>query len=318
MPNDFHFPPVIDNSIRSQFISCEGKFWYSFIENLAPVGTSVHLHAGGAFAHGVEHVRRAFYVEHRTKEEAIAIGVQELLRFYGDFQCPPESAKSAERMAGALVFYFDSYDLESDYVQPWTDGESTGIEFSFTLPLPIPHPETGDPLVYSGRFDMLGAHRDGPLFVVDEKTASSLGAQWTKQWELDSQFTGYCAGAAAYGKPVAGAIIRGISILKTKYDKAEAIIYRSQWQIDRWYEQLLRDIRRMVELYERGFSDINLKLDKSACGAYGGCTFSILCASNQPERWKRIQFEPRKWHPMLREEREEQLQRGQITLPPTE
>jgi hypothetical protein len=48
------FPEVIDNSIRSQFVACEGKFYRGFVENLSPVGTSVHLHAGGAFAHGIE------------------------------------------------------------------------------------------------------------------------------------------------------------------------------------------------------------------------------------------------------------------------
>ena len=306
------FPAVIDNSMLGQMRSCEGKAYYSFIENLSPAGTSVHLHAGGAFAHGVEHVRRAYYERGLSEDQAVAIGVTELLRYYGDYECPPDSPKSAERMAGALVFYFDTYKLDSDYVQPWTDGQSNGIEFSFSFPLPVSHPQSGDPILYSGRFDMLGQHKNGGLFVVDEKTATSLGAQWSNQWELDSQFTGYCAGAKMYNKPVNGAIIRGVSILKTKYDTREAIIYRPDWQIARWYRQAVRDVKRLIEIWKGGPEEVNWKLDKGACGAYGGCAFRLLCGSPNPETWKAVNFEPRVWHPMLREEREEELKQGLI------
>lgn len=305
---DMPFPAIIDNSMLSRMKKCEGDAYYSFFENLAPLGTNVHLHAGGAFAHGIEHARRAFYVEGKPAAEAIAIGVTELLAYYGDYECPPESAKSAERMAGALVYYFDTYELGSDYVQPWTDGSGTGIEFSFSFPLPIPHPQSGDPILYSGRFDMLGQDtRSGQLFVVDEKTATSLGQQWVNQWELDSQFTGYCAGAKLYKKPVVGAIIRGVSILKTKYDTKEAIIYRPQWQIDRWYNESVRLVRRMIEVWKYGKDEAHWQLDKSACGAYGGCAFKLLCASPRPDQWKSVNFEPRVWHPMVREEREAEL-----------
>lgn len=309
------FPQVIDNSMLGQLRSCEGKAYYSFLENLSPLGTSVHLHAGGAFAHGVEHVRRSYYQHGKTAEEAIAIGVSELLKYYGDYECPPESAKSAERMAGALVYYFDTYRLDSDYIKPWTDGTSNGIEFSFSFPLPVAHPQSGDPILYAGRFDMLAEHQQsGALFVTDEKTATSLGTSWVNQWELDSQFTGYCAGARMFNKPVVGAIIRGVSILKTKYDTKEAIIYRPQWQIDRWYRQVVRDVNRLVEIWKGGSEEVNWKLDKSACGAYGGCAFKLLCASPNPDQWKRVNYEPRVWHPMLREEREEQLAAGQIVV----
>lgn len=300
------FPQVISNSIRSNFVACEAKFHYGFVRNISPAGTSVHLHAGGAFAHGVEATRRSFYERGTSADEAIGKGVEELLLFYGDYECPPESAKSAERMAGALEFYFSRYPLDTDYLQPWSDGHSTGIEFSFAIPLPILHPETGEPILYSGRFDMLATEqRSGSLFIVDEKTATQLGPSWSKQWELDAQFTSYCWGAREFGKPVAGAVIRGVSILKTKYDSVECHIQRSNFAIDRWYAQLLRDVQRMVEIWRSGQFDY--QLDKGSCGGYGGCSYLPLCSSPDPERWIPIQFEPRVWHPMLREEREEEI-----------
>lgn len=305
---DIPFPAVIDNSMLSEFRKCETAGYYSYLENLSPVGVSVHLHAGGAFAHGIEHARRAFYEQGRPAEEAIAAGCTELLAYYGDYECPPESPKSAYRMAGALEFYFSVYRLGSDYLVPWTDGQGSGIEFSFSLPMSIRHPVSGEPILYVGRFDMLGRNqRDDNRYIVDEKTATSLGAQWTKQWELDSQFTGYFAGAAMYNKPVAGGVIRGVSILKTKYDTQEAIIHRPQWQIERWWREVHRSVARMVEIWQNGQGEARIQLDKSACGAYGGCKFTSLCSVPNPTQWKKINFEPRVWHPQLREEREAEL-----------
>lgn len=300
------FPEVIDNSIRSNFVACEAKFHHGFISNLSPAGTSVHLHAGGAFAHGIEATRRAFYEDGASADDAIGKGIEELLLFYGDYECPPESPKSAERMAGALEFYFQRYSLQDDYLRPWSDGANTGIEFSFAIPLPIAHPVTGNPILYSGRFDMLAEDkRSGSLFIVDEKTATQLGASWSKQWDMDAQFTGYFWGAQAYGKPIAGAIIRGVSILKTKYDSVECPIFRGPFQIDRWYKQLLKDITRMIEIWRT--NDFSYQLDKASCGAYGGCSYNSLCNNPDPARWAKINFEPRVWHPMLREEREEEI-----------
>lgn len=305
--SDLPFPAVVDNSMLSAFRKCEAAGNFSFIENLSPTGTSVHLHAGGAFAHGVEHARRAFYVDGKPPQEALGIGITQLLIYYGDYECPPESAKSAARMAGALEFYFDTYGFDTDYLEPWTDGSSNGIEFSFSLPMSIRHPTSGQPVLYSGRFDMLGRRRkESSLWVVDEKTATSLGTSWVNQWELDSQFTGYCAGAKAYNKPVVGAIIRGVSILKTKYDTKEAIIYRPQWTIERWWQKIHREVERMIQIWQNPAST-HYQLDKAACGAYGGCSFRTLCASPNPETWKAVNFEPRVWHPQLREEREAEL-----------
>jgi hypothetical protein len=41
---------------------------------------------------------------------------------------------------------------------------------------------------------------------------SSLGEAWAKQWDLDSQFTGYVRAALEYGFPVAGVVIRGVGL----------------------------------------------------------------------------------------------------------
>jgi hypothetical protein len=202
-------------------------------------------------------------------------------------------------MAGALVYYFDQFPMATDHVQPAKmPGGKLGIEFNFLEPIDFKHPVTGNPLLYSGRFDLLARYLDQP-FGEDDKTTSSLGNSWSLQWDLRSQFTGYSWGAKRHGFPINGFIIRGISILKTKYDKAEAITYRQPWQIDRWYEQLLKDLTRMQFMWETGMWDYNLD---EACNAYGGCIFRKVCLSNQPDRWLVAEFDRRKWDPVARQE----------------
>ena len=90
------FPDVIDSSMRSDFVSCPRKGELKNILHWKPKDQSIHLHAGGAYAHGLEVARRAFYAEGRPEKEAIGLGLVALMEKYGDFQCPPESAKCVE------------------------------------------------------------------------------------------------------------------------------------------------------------------------------------------------------------------------------
>ena len=175
------FPHTVDSTILSTFRACPRKFLWQYIEHWKSRHPSVHLIAGGAFASGIEAARNAFYVQGLSAEDSEAIGLQALLTHYGDFTDETGSAKSPERMAGALEFYFSQYPLGADGANPITLASGRrGIEFSFAEPLGIAHPVTGDPILYTGRSDMI-AERAGGIYVYDEKTTSSLGASWGRQ-----------------------------------------------------------------------------------------------------------------------------------------
>jgi hypothetical protein len=300
-PLRLDFPDVIDNTILNTFRSCPQKAFRSYIEHWKPTGTNVHLHAGAAFARGLEVARKAFYDHNATAEDAAAVGLQALVEAYGDFECPSDSAKSLERMCGAFEYTLDVWPLGTDPAKPWRklDG-SHAIEFSFAEPLDLLHPVTGNPLIYSGRADMI-VDLEGGRFVEDDKTTSSLGRSWSGQWELRSQFTGYTWAALRSGIKVDGVLVRGTSILKTKYDHAQAITYRPQWEIDRWYEQTLRDLKRMIRAWEEGYWDFNLG---EACNEYGTCAFAPICKKAEPEEWLPAYFIQRKWNPLTRTEEE--------------
>jgi hypothetical protein len=205
-------------------------------------------------------------------------------------------------MIQALDSYFSHYGFETDSIQPF--GFASGnaaIELSFALPLEVSHPVTGDPILLAGRYDMIGEHTDGNLWVVDEKTTGYLGQSWYSQWPLRSQLTAYVAAARAYGYAVSGAIIRGVAIKKTAIDHAESIQYRPDWFVDRWWAQTNRDVARMVEAWREYYFDFNYD---ASCSNYGGCPFIDVCGARNPERWLPTQFTKRVWDPLRHEETE--------------
>ena len=295
------FPAVLDSTIIAAFRSCPQKAFREYVQHWKSKNPSVHLHAGGAFAAGLEAGRRAFFLEGASEEVSIALGVGELLRFYGNFECPEDSPKSATRMAGALEYYFSKWPLSTEYAPPASlPSGKKAIEFSFAEPIDETHPETGDPLLYCGRMDQICEFAGGH-FGEDDKTASQLGASWPKQWNLRSQFTGYVWGAGRMGFKLSGFLVRGVSILKTKYDSMETITYRPEWMVERWYTQLLSDVRRMKECWEKGYWDYSLD---HACVEFGGCPFSQICQTPPESQlpWLEANFERRVWNPVSRAE----------------
>ncbi len=298
---DSDFPMAFDSTMIATFRSCPHKYWREYFQHWKRIEESPDLVAGKAFANGLEAARNAFFRDGiKDPTECIGLGIQALLREWGTYEPPVDHVKSLDRMCGALDEYFQHYGFATDHLQPLVQDGKPAVEFSFALPIPgTEHPTTGEPILYTGRFDMLGLF-NGALFVVDEKTTKQLGASWYKNWTLRSQFTGYCWAAKQYAYPVAGAIVRGISILKTKYGHAESIQYRPDWFIDQWLVQLRRDIKRMIACWEEGYWDLNLD---NACTHYGGCVFQDVCSNPNPENVLKEYFQKRIWDPMEREER---------------
>lgn len=289
------FPSIIDNTAREQFFTCPMKFRYSTIGKLQPLRKSIHLHAGGAYAAGLETIRKSFYDLGLSEEDSLLSGVDTCIRFYGDYEPSGTDVKTCERMVGALASYVVQYPLATDAIKPYRYSPTkSAIEFTFAIPLEeCIHPVTREPILYAGRFDML-AERAGTLFVEDDKTTSQLGSQWSNQWDLNSQFTGYVWAAKQFDLPVAGAIIRGQSILKASYGHAQVVTYRPDWMLDRWYRQLVHDVNRAIACWEDNLTfDFSLG---SACAAYSGCEFKTLCTARNPLDWL-AHYSQRHWNP---------------------
>lgn len=309
------FPEVIDSTFMSAFRACPYKAYLAYIEHWKRQYQSVDLAAGGAFAKGIEVARKAFYELNMPAQEAEAHGLKALMESYGDFECPDTSPKTLDRMIGALEFYYFCYPLGNDGAIPITIPGTgrRGIEFSFLEPLEIAHPTTGAPLLFAGRADMI-ADFAGGCYGFDEKTTTQLGQKWAGQWDLRSQFTSYSWAAKRSEIPIQGTIVRGVSILKTKYDTAQAITYRADWELERWEEQLYKDLRRLIQMWQAQEYVQNLDgsctrmgnpWDRSldaACNDYGGCQFKEVCKAKHPYSILESEFERRVWDPVTHRE----------------
>lgn len=290
------FPTVVDSSLMSTFRSCEYKAKLEYFEHWKPRNPSIHLHAGKCYAAGLEAARIAFHVQEHSPERAQELGLEALRGEWGNFEAPVDSPKSLDRMLGALKFYFERYPLPTDPAQPIRLGDKPAIEFNFAEPLGVDHPETGDPIILAGRADQIVSFAGG-TYIEDDKTTSQLGASWARQWDLRSQFTHYCFAAQRMGIRVDGVLVRGVSILKTKYDTQETVTYRPQWMIERGIAQLERDIRRMIYAWKSDAWNMNLD---HACTEYGGCTFRQICLVQDGEPFLKTSFQRRRWDPINR------------------
>ena len=299
MTSPHQFPSAIDSSMLKTFKSCPRKFELQYLRHLHPTATSIHLQAGGAFAKGLETVRTSFHKHHKSPEESIHDGHIAAIKEWGHGPMRETEPKGLQNILLCISEYFAHHGLATDTIQPYNSSKIAGIttpavEFSFALPIGVDHPETGEPLLYCGRFDMLGVYNN-TLFVVDEKTTSRLGATWLQQWDLHSQFTGYCWAAQQYGYPVAGAVVRGVSILSKDFGFADVITFRPPHLIERWHRTTQDYIHLMIESWKRNEFTFNLD---DACTAYGGCPFKReSCDKADPEAWL-SNFVVRKWTPL--------------------
>lgn len=304
---DILFPEYVDNSMRKELVKCEKAAHYRYEAGLeAKETTRADIIAGVAFAKGMEVMRKEYYDKGTSAKNAVERGVAAVMARYGNFVPDKNTTKTVQRMAGAITYYAQEFPLDEEKLRPikLPDGPHA-IEVQFQEEIPIEHPTTGKPLIYCGRFDML-AIQDGKAWVVDEKTTSQMGDKWSNQWFLDSQMTGYCWGArklldknGLQDVPIAGAYINGIAIRKYDYEAVRLPVYREQWELDRWYEQMLRDMRRWKRAYED--ESHNMALDH-ACSFYNNpCQFAPLCKSRNPERLLDGSYVMRRWNPTERD-----------------
>jgi hypothetical protein len=283
--------------------ACPLKAFYGSFVKIRPKQVSVHLNAGKAFADGMHVFRQLYYSGEMNFEDARQEAVKSIIISYGDFEPEEKDAgKSWDRTVGALLYALKVYPPEQDILRPTMLNGKVASEFSFAEPLDydLLHPDTGDPILYTGRLDTImemGAKAN--LFGFDDKTTKQLGATWPDQWDLRSQFPGYVWGAKSYGIDLQGMVVRGIKILKTVFDHAQVIVYCNDWMIDRWKESTIFTVKQMIRDYEAGYWDSNLS---DSCTSYGGCEFKRLCCSPNPDAWIEPYYETNLWNPLTGED----------------
>ena len=292
-------PGYIDATMISCFRSCPRKFYNEFVLGLRPPGMSIDLHAGGAFAHCLEVVRHEVYVNQRSLSEALLRANAAFEIYWGDFRVPEhkKTTKRPDRVWQAVVDYFNQWTPSTDHIQPYFVNGKPTFEFTFAVPLEGPewptHPVTGEPFLYTGRFDMMGEYMGMPVVCDDKTSGTGHYTGWSEKWDLRSQFIGYTWACQQLGIAVDTCVVRGIGIMATQTALAEAIKPYSDDLRSRWLEQVRRDLWHIVKCYNENYWDYNFA---EACTSYGMCVFATSCQSANPAPWLET-MEVRRWNP---------------------
>ena len=98
------FPAAIDSTMLKTFRGCPRRAELEYFHHWKSKLPSVHLHAGAAFAEGLEAARRAFYEQGRPHEECVGLGIETLL-----YKLRPSSAshvliQPTIRLQGCILF----------------------------------------------------------------------------------------------------------------------------------------------------------------------------------------------------------------------
>lgn len=291
------FPHVIDSTMISALRECPQKMFRAYIQHWKPQLESVDLVAGGAFAKGAEVARKCFYEEGLDEDTSLGYGLTALTRYYGNFDPVIDTSKTLENMQRAFEYFFNSYPLGNDGFEPLRLGNRLGIEFSFLEPLGINHPITGDPILLSGRADMIGTYCN-QIMLEDDKTTKQLGTSWAEQWEMRSQFTAYTwAARRVLDVNVVGCLVRGTAIKKTGFECMQVLTHRSDHMLEAWHTQTIRDLNRLINMWDEGYYDYNFD---NACNSYfKPCHFTEVCKTGEDE-WLPATMTQRVWNPVSR------------------
>jgi hypothetical protein len=308
--------------MRCAFVLCPHHFFRRHCQGLTHDAPSIHLHFGACLAKALEVTRRAYCAGH-PQSAAVVDGATALMSEWGTFDFTPrtrtEANKTLENCLLALTDYFKEWPLATDPIQIHVHDGAPCVEFSGAAPIPgALHPTIVDdegqptPILYAGRFDMIG-DMGKAVIGLDDKTTSQLGDNWREQWKLRGQFSGYTWLANKYQLPIKAFAIRGIQILTNSTKREMALTPRPKWMVEQWLAQLCRDVNRMLECWD--MYQIYHALDTenqliphafdqnfdSGCFSYmRPCEYMDLCTSEHPERWEG-NYTVKHWNPLARE-----------------
>ena len=296
------FPDTLDNTIVSTFRKCPQQcFREHFLCRVEDTG-NIHLVAGAAYAAGHEAFRLGFYGKgalHKDYEGSLEAGILAIIKHYG-YDEERESSdrwaaspKTCERMIGSFLDYWQQYHPKLAVGKMHFHEGVPSAEMGGKFPLDVLHPVTGKPLMYSIRFDYI-ENRGGQIWLGDDKTTSSLGTSWAKQWDIRSQFLGYVYGARLlFDIPCIGVIARGTGILKHSVSHMEVPISVPEFMAAKWWKWVNLNAQKMVDAWKNAEWEYDFA---DGCAAYGGCKFANSC--NAKFEHKHLASMPiRVWNP---------------------
>lgn len=290
----------LDNSFMEGLTTCPRAVQYSRINKRIKASRSAALNFGSAIHLALEH-RYKTYANIQPDPLLLEQQIEVLQKHFADN--PPEEGDYRHLNWAIEIIrrYNDRYAIEQFQLLQNEKGEVL-VELPFALPL-----FTGEclgqkiPVIYTGRID-LPIHIDGQLFVLDHKTTSMLGSQFSLGVQMSAQQRGYAwAMQQLTQEEVRGYVINAIRVkeppayLTDPDSKRKGKLTAETW----WQESLVRErvyilpgmldewkrntIALVNELFHHLSSDY-MPMKTAWCNKYGACQYCEVCQLGQDDR----------------------------------
>ena len=285
----------LDNSKRSQFVTCPRKYYYSYERNLRPNQGSTALRYGITWHAGME----GFY-NYIKKNGWVRDG--------GAFEAAVKAAKDSWEEISSKQTFYDDYRTLENYVQSliayiahfyYDEGmlKIVETERSFKLSMKLsPSEKLAFPLIaqeglaFTGRIDA-EVLLDGRLWQLEQKTTGQALSVQKQRLHRNPQLMGYAYAGERLNpeEPPDGSLVvlHHLSARKSKvtgeYGKLKIEFERipqiyTDGDFASWRSSFLDTAERILRNEERNL----WVMQQDNCYAYGRCSYAPLCEQNTP------------------------------------
>lgn len=254
------------NQCPYKWLTLRCEYWTKYSYNN-------HIEFGKEFAAALQTTRQAYYYELKPAQEAINLGLQQILdTFAVIFQEGSSDLKTPAKMQEVFARYFVEYPLDNDIVPFILPNGELSVEQSFDIELPFLHPELNVPLIISAKPDLIGIDTRGDVYLVDEKTASQSGlndvVKSTDKYRTRNQFIQYVTllnrNNLTGTDKIKHVDVRRVVITKTKLNdrktglipKDATVVESYKFNIDEWFQTewwytTLELVEEMLAAYDK-------------------------------------------------------------------
>lgn len=277
----------IDNSKRSELVSCPRKYYYNHIRSLEGTIGKPSLRYGTSFHAGMEayyeYIRLNGWTRDGKAVEASLVHAkkvfeEETLRypsFWEDFRTLPN-------LMTALIKYFIFFAGDEGFLEVVSPEKAFKIE--------ITDKKTGITFYFTGKID-LKVKLNGRVWGNEFKTSSYPIVTQTKNIQWSPQILGYTYALMEMDKgevpdgflttlhQISASKVKSGEYGKLKVDFSRPAQVFSFQDIIEWRRMLIHNVRTLKMLQETGY----YPLQRDSCHQYEQCTYWRLCEQNAPQ-----------------------------------
>lgn len=308
LTSEGHFE--IDNSFLEHFTTCPRHAEYANIRKRISAKEKPALTFGSAFHKAMEYRYSVLKNQPPTPADEQDIYDKAIVPYFEQHKQPEDDHRTVSFLQEIVQEYNKRFNHENFSLMTDSQGNVlTEQTFSVKLLDYTLRNGTVIPVYYVGRIDLI-VIIDGQIFVLDFKTASSLGVTKENELKVSPQFEGYAWGLGkTINKDVSGFIVR-CARTKAKpgttrggWDKwwDECFMSHKEYfrpdQLKEWELNTIANVREFFYHYENGY----LPQKKKACTLYGMCPYYDICYLPTSQRMQMLnsdQFVDNNWSPL--------------------